>query len=245
MGRIIGGTIYPGLMLTSALFYHTLNYLHITIDIRNICVFLAPFFSSLTTIVTYLLTKELKDSASGLVAACFIAIVPGYISRSVAGSYDNEGIAIFCMLLTYWLWIKAVKTGSIYWAGWCSLAYFYMVSSWGGYVFLINLIPLHVLALMFSGRFSHRVYVAYSIVYCVGTILSMQIPFVGFQPVQSSEHMAALGVFGLCQLFAFYEFTKSKLTAEQFQSLFKSLTFLIGVIALAAATILTVTGSEF
>lgn len=27
-------------------------------------------------------------------------------------------------------------------------------------------------------------------VYCIGTILSMQISFVGFQPVQSSEHMA-------------------------------------------------------
>jgi len=38
------------------------------------------------------------------------------------------------------------------------------VSSWGGYVFLINLIPLHVLALMVTGRFSHRVYVAYSTV---------------------------------------------------------------------------------
>ncbi len=115
-------------MLTSAVFYHVLHFLHVTIEIRNICVFLAPFFSSLTTIVTYLLTKELKDTASGLVAACLISIVPGYISRSVAGSYDNEGIAIFCMLLTYWLWIKAVKTGSIYWAGLCALAYFYMVS---------------------------------------------------------------------------------------------------------------------
>ena len=58
-----------------------------------------------------------------------IAIVPGYISRSVAGSYDNEGIAIFCMLLTYYLWIKSVKTGQIYWAALCSMAYFYMVSS--------------------------------------------------------------------------------------------------------------------
>ena len=65
--------------------------------------------------------------------------------RSVAGSYDNEGIAIFCMLFTYYLWIKAVKTGYMYWAALCSLAYFYMVSSWGGYVFLINIIPLHVL----------------------------------------------------------------------------------------------------
>lgn len=118
-----------------------------------------------------------------------IAIVPGYISRSVAGSYDNEGIAIFCMLFTYYMWIKAVKTGAICWSTCAALAYFYMVSSWGGYVFLINLIPLHVLTLMATGRFSHRIYIAYSILYCLGTILSMQISFVGFQPVQSSEHM--------------------------------------------------------
>ena len=57
-------------------------------------------------------------------------------------------------------------------------------------MFLINLIPMHVLALMVTGRFSHRIYVVYNTVYCLGTILSMQISFVGFQPVQSSEHMA-------------------------------------------------------
>ena len=56
-------------------------------------------------------------------------------------------------------------------------------------MFLINLIPLHVLTLILTGRFSHRIYVAYSTVYTLGTILSMQIPFVGFQPIQSSEHM--------------------------------------------------------
>lgn len=60
LGRIIGGTIYPGLMVTSAAIYHTLRWFHITIDIRNVCVFLAPLFSSFTVIVTYLLTKELK-----------------------------------------------------------------------------------------------------------------------------------------------------------------------------------------
>ena len=31
-------------------------------------------------------------------------------------------------------------------------------------MFLINLIPMHVLALMVAGRFSHRIYVAYSTV---------------------------------------------------------------------------------
>ena len=67
-----------------------------------------------------------------------ISIVPGYISRSVAGSYDNEGIAIFCMLLTYYLWIKAVKTGSLFWSTFCALAYFYMVSACVHYVAMEN-----------------------------------------------------------------------------------------------------------
>lgn len=62
LGRIIGGTIYPGLMVTSAALYRFLWLLNITVDIRNVCVFLAPFFSSLTTLVTYLLTKEIHVS---------------------------------------------------------------------------------------------------------------------------------------------------------------------------------------
>ncbi|GFT22250.1 dolichyl-diphosphooligosaccharide--protein glycosyltransferase subunit STT3A [Nephila pilipes] len=242
LGRIIGGTIYPGLMITSAAIYRILQLVHITIDIRNVCVFLAPLFSSLTTIITYLLTKELKDAASGLVAAAMIAVVPGYISRSVAGSYDNEGIAIFCMLLTYYMWIKAVKTGSIYWASMCGIAYFYMVSSWGGYVFLINLIPLHVLALMITGRFSHRVYVAYSTLYCLGTLLSMQISFVGFQPVQSSEHMAALGVFGLCQLHAFADYVSSRMSKEDFDVLFQAVYTICAVLSISVGAVLTITG---
>ncbi|EFX84969.1 hypothetical protein DAPPUDRAFT_300830 [Daphnia pulex] len=242
LGRIIGGTIYPGLMLTSAVLYHVMNFLHISIDVRNVCVFLAPLFSSLTTIVTFFLTRELKGTGAGLVAASMIAIVPGYISRSVAGSYDNEGIAIFCMLLTYFFWIKSVKTGSLLWSALCALAYFYMVSSWGGYVFLINLIPLHVLTLILTGRFSHRVYVAYSAVYTLGTLLSMQVAFVGFQPVQSSEHMLAFGVFGLCQLHAFTDYVRSRLTTEQFDVLFRSVLMAAGSVALAAMGILTITG---
>lgn len=71
-----------------------------------------------------------QSTGAGLVAAAMISIVPGYISRSVAGSYDNEGIAIFCMLLTYYFWIKAVKSGTILWSTLAALAYFYMVSSW-------------------------------------------------------------------------------------------------------------------
>lgn len=74
LGRIVGGTVYPGLMLTSGAIHWILNSLHVTIHIREICVFLAPFFSGLTAIATYLLTKELWSQGAGLLAAAFIAI---------------------------------------------------------------------------------------------------------------------------------------------------------------------------
>lgn len=55
------------------------------------------------------------------------------------------------------------------------------------------MIPLHALTLILMGRFSSRLYTAYSSWYAIGTLASMQVPFVGFQPVRTSEHMAALG----------------------------------------------------
>uniref|UniRef100_A0A671PFL6 Dolichyl-diphosphooligosaccharide--protein glycosyltransferase subunit STT3A n=2 Tax=Sinocyclocheilus anshuiensis TaxID=1608454 RepID=A0A671PFL6_9TELE len=113
LGRIIGGTIYPGLMITSAALYHVLHFFHITIDIRNVCVFLAPLFSSFTAIVTYHFTKELKDAGAGLLAAAMIAVVPGYISRSVAGSYDNEGTILSQRYVVYSNAFKKASIGKV------------------------------------------------------------------------------------------------------------------------------------
>jgi len=217
LGRIVGGTVYPGLMITSGSIHYILSLLNIPVHIRDICVFLAPMFSGLTAIATYFLTKELWSQGAGLFAACFIAIVPGYISRSVAGSYDNEGIAIFALMFTYYLWIKAVKTGSMYYGAWTALSYFYMVSAWGGYVFIINLIPLHVLVLILMGRFSERIYVAYNSFFIIGLLSSMQIPFVGFLPISTSEHMASAGVFGLLQIVAFFKYMSSVLNKAEFK----------------------------
>lgn len=240
LGRIVGGTVYPGLMITSGGIHYVLSLLNIPVHIRDICVFLAPVFSGLTAIATYFLTKEIWSEGAGLFAACFIAVVPGYISRSVAGSYDNEGIAIFALMFTYYLWIKSVKTGSLFWSTMASLSYFYMVSAWGGYVFIINLIPLHVFALLLMGRFSHRIYTAYTTFFILGLICSMQIPFVGFQPIRTSEHMAAAGVFALLNAVAIIKYFQSVLSASEFR------TFFIGAAATAAgAVFLAVVGLTY
>ncbi|KAN0132809.1 glycosyltransferase [Lactarius tabidus] len=240
LGRVVGGTIYPGLMATSGVIYNALHALHLPVDIRNVCVLLAPGFSALTAWATYMFTKEMKDESAGLLAAAFIGIVPGYISRSVAGSYDNEAIAIFLLMFTFFLWIKAMKQGSALYGTLAAVFYFYMVAAWGGYAFITNMIPLHALALTLMGRYTNRLYVAYSSWYAIGTLSSMQVPFVGFQPVRTSEHMGALGVFGLLQIVAFVELVRSHVSSKQFQQL-----LFAGVVAAGLLGTLAIVGLTY
>ena len=69
--------------------YNVPSTLHVTIDVREVCVFLVPLFSSLNAIMTYLLTSEFFSVSVGLTTAGMI--VHSYTSRSVAGSYYNTG----------------------------------------------------------------------------------------------------------------------------------------------------------
>jgi len=237
LGRTIGGTIYPGLMLTAALFYWILNAVNVSVNIRNMCVFLAPIFSANASIASYLLTTEVTNrSAAGLLAAAFTAIVPSYISRSVGGSYDNEGVAIFALIFTFYLWVKSVHTGSMMWSCFCALSYYYMVAAWGGYVFIINVIPIYTILMIFAGRYSSRLYIAYSIFYCLGSLMAMTVPFVGFNVVQQAECAGSHGVFVAVQAYALASYLWITIDGKLLKNLMIVIS-VVGVIAVAAILI--------
>ena len=131
LGRNVGGTVYPGLMLTAGLAHRVLHALNIPLAVQEVCVFTAPVFAAFCAWAAFLLVREVRGAGAGLCAAAFMAIVPSYISRSVAGSYDNEGVAIFALVFTFYLYCKTLNTGSLAWGAANALAYFYMVCSWG------------------------------------------------------------------------------------------------------------------
>mmetsp|Transcript_36334 Transcript_36334/g.34341 ORF Transcript_36334/g.34341 Transcript_36334/m.34341 type:complete len:870 (+) Transcript_36334:80-2689(+) len=230
LGRTIGGTIYPGLMLTAAIFYWALNAINVTINIRNMCVFIAPIFSANAAISSYWLTMEVtKRSSAGLLAAAFTAVVPSYISRSVGGSYDNEGVAIFALIFCFYLWVKSVHTGSMMWSCLCALSYYYMVAAWGGYVFIINIIPIYVVVMMVGGRYSSRLYIAYSVFYTLGSLMAMTVPFVGFNVINQAECAASHGVFIAIQIFAFSTYLNKIIDVKTLKSLLTT----IGIISIS------------
>ena len=171
-----------------------------------------------------------------------IGVVPSYMSRSVAGSYDNEGVAIFALIFSFYVFIKACNTGSIIWGVASSLAYFYMVASWGGYSFIINIIPIYVLFTLITHKEEEeenfkKIMTAYNVFYVFGTLLAMQIPFVQFLALTSSEHMASHCVFIILQVYQLIRYVKIFVPQEKLDLVFRY--FIIGLsITLGAGFIL-------
>ncbi|KAL8102459.1 dolichyl-diphosphooligosaccharide--protein glycosyltransferase subunit STT3A-like [Apium graveolens] len=217
LGRVIGGTVYPGLTLTAGTIWRILNSLNIPLSVETVCVFTAPIFSAFAAWATYFLTKEVKGTGAGLTAAALLAMVPSYISRSVAGSYDNEAVAIFALIFTFYLYIKTLNTGSLFYATLNAIAYFYMVCSWGGYTFIINLIPMHALLCIVTGRYSPRLYIAYCPLIVLGTLLAALVPVVGFNAVLTSEHFASFLVFIIIHVVALAYYIKGLLSPKMFK----------------------------
>jgi len=121
-----------------------------------------------STIGSYLLTSEIThQSEAGLVAAFFISIIPSYISRSTAGSYDYESIAITQIIMICYYWVKSMNSGSILYSSITALWISFLVFTWGGYTFVLNIIPVHMLFLIITQRFKTKHYVAYNIVYVI------------------------------------------------------------------------------
>lgn len=152
LGRVVGGTVYPGLMVTAATLHKALTFLTATVQLRDVCVFTAPFFASNTAMVAYQFGKLLVDAETGIVAAALMAVAPGYISRSVAGSFDNEAVAIFALLTTFYLFVRAVRLGTVSAGVLAAFLYFYMAASWGAYIFISNLVPMYVIVMVVCSR---------------------------------------------------------------------------------------------
>lgn len=110
-----------------------------------------------------------------------------------------------------------------------------MVSCWGGYVFVLNMIALHALMLVVLGRFTKKLYLSYSLFYVIGTVLAMQVPVVGLTPLKSLEQLGAAAIFLGFQVLMFCEVNikKQKMTRG------KAMVYRIKVSALALCVCIT------
>ena len=81
-------------MATSGAIHNFLKAINLPVDIRNICVLLAPGFSGLTAWATYMFTATMKDDAAGLLAAAFIGIAPGECGLLYGWCWTSQGVHV-------------------------------------------------------------------------------------------------------------------------------------------------------
>jgi dolichyl-diphosphooligosaccharide--protein glycosyltransferase len=182
IGRPVGSTVYPGMMVTAAAIFKACGALGIDVSLNDVCVFIPAFFGTFASLFTGGICYEASRCINtSIIATLIMAIIPAHIMRSVAGGYDNESIAVTAICSTFYFWLVSLR-GPRWWpvsviAG---LSYFYMVAAWGGYVFVLNMVGVHagVLALLnfLNGTFSRTLYTSYSLFFVIGTIGALQVP---------------------------------------------------------------------
>jgi dolichyl-diphosphooligosaccharide--protein glycosyltransferase len=163
---------------------------------------------------------------SMLATMFFMSIVPAHLMRSVGGGYDNESVAMFAMTSVFYAWTRSLRgvpcppgtdkrdsgfdlpsrtriaaaRGAL-----AGVVYFYMAASWGGYVFVVNLVAAHAASLVLLGRHSSKLHASYTAFYVVGTALATRVPVIGLTPLRSLEQLGPMLVFLGMQLVEYCE----------------------------------------
>lgn len=78
LGRPVGTTIYPGMMITSSFIYHSLKAFGLDMSVNDVCVFVPAWFAVITCFFTYLFAFEVTRNANTAVIAageCSLRIV--------------------------------------------------------------------------------------------------------------------------------------------------------------------------
>lgn len=76
---------------------------------------MGPLFSAFCSLACYGLVSEARSEGAGLMAAALVGMVPSYISRSVAGSYDNESVAIFALVNVFYWFLRVRAPMFLFW----------------------------------------------------------------------------------------------------------------------------------
>ena len=215
LGRPVGSTTYPGLPLTAVAIYKALGFLgpSFTLTLKEVCCYIPAWFGCLSTLFLGWLTQECSGSPlAGAIGALVMAMIPAHIVRSIGGWFDNEAIAISAMCATFYFWVRSLrprsgkesKASCWFYPLAAGVSYGYMVATWGGYVFVTNMIALHATLLCITdwlqGVYRDQLYRSYTVFYIIGTALAIFVPPVGYSPFRSLEQVSGLLVFVFFQL---------------------------------------------
>jgi dolichyl-diphosphooligosaccharide--protein glycosyltransferase len=193
-GRNMTTTTYLGVPFTTAIFHQIINGFGISVEILAVALVIPAFFGALTAIVAFFLGRELVNNTVGLLSALFLAFMPAFIQRTIAGFYDNEFIGVFAIVTTLYFFTRSIKRGSLPSAVAAGLSLAYLMGSWGAADFLTDLIAMYAFFMLVLGRYNKKLLSSYLITVALGLFIGGLVPRNGFANLTSFQLLAPIGI---------------------------------------------------
>jgi len=200
-GRNMTTTSYVGVPFTSAFFYFLLNGMGIQVSVLAVSLALPAFMGALTAVVAFFLGREIGNNTVGLFSGLFMAFIPAFLTRTIAGFYDNECIGVFAIVLTSFFFLRSLKRGSVLSGTAAGISLGYLLVSWGAADFMLGLFALYGFIMLLMGRYSKRLLQTYLLTISLGIFIGDLAPRNGFGNLTDFSILAPIGVVGLMVLY--------------------------------------------
>jgi len=170
-GGYTRSNLRPGLTFTVVAIYQFISSIGIPISLYDVCFYFPAFMGGASVFAIYLVGKETLDRRCGLIAAFFLAFNPGFMQRTTAGFFDNETIGVFATLMTFYFFIKTIRTGKIVHSLLGGVFLGYLALSWGGFTFVYMILPLVCGIVILLKKYTSNLLIAYIGIEGVGMLL--------------------------------------------------------------------------
>jgi len=234
-GFKIGQELYWGVPLSAVILKGILNLLSINVTIQQAAYFSPVIYGTLTIIASYYLGKEVNSPRTGLFTAFFMSITPAFLSRSVAGFFDNESVGILFTVLSVYFFIKSIKTGKTTPAILAGLSLAALMGSWGAYRYVLDLLPLIVFFLALFRKINYKIIKSYTITTSVALSVGFIVTRVLMNQFFNIEVMVPLLMIVFLVLVSMIQ----NLSRSLSEKLFKRV-LIIGVISISTLVILLI-----
>jgi dolichyl-diphosphooligosaccharide--protein glycosyltransferase len=177
---------------TAVIIYKIALFFGFNITMLTACYLTPAIFGTLTVFVIYKLGAVLHSKRTGIFAAFFVAMATGFISRSIAGFFDNECIGIFLMFLIFYFFVKGLTKDSMVNNVLAGISLGLLSITWGAYKYAWAILALYALLMIVLRKFSRRLFSSYSVTILVGTIIFTFVPRNALKRILNTEIVITL-----------------------------------------------------
>jgi dolichyl-diphosphooligosaccharide--protein glycosyltransferase len=171
-----------------------------------------------------------------------MAISPAFLSRSIAGFFDNESVGILFLVMTMAFFIRALKRGGTLAAFGSGISLGFLIGSWGAYRYVLDLLPLAVLVLVLTRKLTYKLIKTYTITIVTALTIGFLVPRVLRNDFANIENMIPILMIGFLVLVAIIQNLSRSLSERTFKQILIVGTITILVLIIALVTVFLTLG---